>query len=86
MNRGFSKHADSKQHLACYKHSKMGKKIISLVNTEAIERNRYYFSALIVIVGFWLLINWRSEEKLTNLKAKNLKANKKEEITLFKSV
>ena len=50
MNREFSKHAVSKEHLACYstwkekiKRSEMGKKITTLVNTETIERNRYYF-------------------------------------------
>ena len=60
MNRGFfSKHAASKEHLACYstwkkniKLSEMGKEIIPLVNKEAIERNRYYFSTLIDIVAF----------------------------------
>ena len=30
----------------------MGKKITSLINTEAIERNRYYFFTLIDIVAF----------------------------------
>ena len=30
----------------------MGKKITSLVNTEAIKRNRYYFSILVDIVVF----------------------------------
>ena len=30
----------------------MGKKITSLVNTQAIERNRYYFSTSIDIVVF----------------------------------
>ena len=56
INRGFSKHAGSKEHLTCYstwkekmKRSEMGKEIISLINTEAIERNRYYFSTLIDI-------------------------------------
>ena len=50
MNKGFSKHAASKELLACYstwkekiKRSEMGKEITSLVNTEAIEKNRYYF-------------------------------------------
>ena len=56
MNREFSKHAASKEHLKCYstwkenvKQSEMGKKITSLliVNTEAVERNRCYFSTLI---------------------------------------
>ena len=49
MNRGFSKHAASKEHLACYstwkekiKRSKMSKDITSLANTKAIEKNRYY--------------------------------------------
>ena len=77
LNTGFSKHAASKKHLACYstrkeklKRSEMGEKITSLVNTNAIERNRYYFSALIDIAAFWLLINWHKEKKLTHLKAK----------------
>ena len=30
----------------------MGKEIFSLVNTKAIERNRYYFSTLIDVVAF----------------------------------
>ena len=60
MNRGYSKHAASEEHLACYstwkekiKRSEMGKEIFSLVNAEAIERNRYYFSTLIDIVAFF---------------------------------
>ena len=59
MNRGFSEHAASKKHLACYsswkekiKRPKTGKQITSLVNTEAIKRNRYYFSTLIDPVAF----------------------------------
>ena len=59
INRGFSKHAVSKEHLACYstckeriEQSEMGKEITSLGNTEAIERNRYYFSTLIDMVTF----------------------------------
>ena len=53
------KYAASKEHLARYstwkekiKRSEMGKEIISLVNTEAIEKNCYYFSTLIDIVVF----------------------------------
>ena len=53
----------------------MGKGITSLVNTEAIKRNRYYFSTLIDIVAFWPHINWHSEEKLTYLKAKTKGGN-----------
>ena len=59
MNRGFSKHAASKEHLACYnickekiKRSEMCKEIALVVNTEAIERNRYYFATLIDVVVF----------------------------------
>ena len=59
MNRGFFQACCPKQHLACYttwkekiKRSEMGKKITSLVNTEAIEKNRYYFSTLMDIVAF----------------------------------
>ena len=57
LNRGFSRHAASKEHLACYsiwkekiKRSEMVKEITLLVNTEAIERNRYYFSTLALLV------------------------------------
>ena len=59
MIRELSKHAAFKEHLACYstykekiQGSEMGKEITSLVNTEAIKRNRYYFSTLIEIVAF----------------------------------
>ena len=59
MNRGFSKHAASREHLACCstweektKRSETDKKITSLVNTVAIEKNRCYFSTLIDIVAF----------------------------------
>ena len=60
MNRGFSKHAASKEHLACnstwkekIKLSGMATEITSLVNTEATERNCYYFSTIIDIVAFF---------------------------------
>ena len=50
MNRGFSKHAAFKEHLACYniwkekiKRPKIGEEVTSSVNKEAIEKNRYYF-------------------------------------------
>ena len=53
MNRGFSRHAASKEHLAFYyiwkekiKRSETDKEITSLVNREAIEKNHYYFSIL----------------------------------------
>ena len=59
MNRGFSKHATSKEQLALLlymekkiKRSEMGKEITSLVNTEVIETNCYYFSTLIDIISF----------------------------------
>ena len=59
MNGNFSKHSASKEHLACYitwkektKRLEMGKNISSIVNTEAIDRNRCYFSNLIDIVAF----------------------------------
>ena len=77
MNRDVSKHAAFKVHLACYstwkentKRPEMGKKITSLVITEAIQRNRYYFSTMIDILIFWPLINLHSEKKSTHLKAK----------------
>ena len=57
--RDFSKHAASKEHLACYstwkekiKRSEMGKEITSLAHTEAVERNSYYFSTLTDVVAF----------------------------------
>ena len=59
IRRGFSKHAASKEHLACYsiwkekiKRSKMDKEIISLISIEAIQGSRYYFSTLIDIIAF----------------------------------
>ena len=47
----------------------MGKEITSLVNSEAIERNRYYFSTEINIVTFMATDQLAFEEKLTHLKA-----------------
>ena len=59
MNKGFSMHAASKEHSVYYntwkermKGSEMGEKITSLVNTEAIERNRCYFPTSIDIIAF----------------------------------
>ena len=58
MNRSFFKHAVSKEHLTCYstwkekiKRSEMGEEITSLINTEPIEKNRYYFPTLIDIAA-----------------------------------
>ena len=59
----------------------MGKEITSLVNTEAIERNCYYFSNLSDIVAFLAIYQLAFEEKLTHLKAKT-----KEEWIIIKSV
>ena len=85
MNKGFFKHGASKEHLACYSFWKKIKRsemeISSIVNTEAMETNRYYFSTLIDVIVFWLLINWHSKEKLTHLIAKI-----KGKINPFKSV
>ena len=59
LNRGYSKDDASKEYLACcstwkekIKRSEIGKEITSLVNTQTIERSRYYFSTLINIVAF----------------------------------
>ena len=53
MNTGFSEHASSEEYLGRYgtwrekiKRFEKGEKITLLVNTEAIERNCYYFSYL----------------------------------------
>ena len=51
----------------------MGQEIISLVNTEAIERNRYYFSILIDIVALLAAHQLAFREKLTHIKAKTKK-------------
>ena len=58
----------------------MGKEITSLVNAEVTEKTLLLFFYLIGIGAFWLglLINLRSEEKLTHLEAKT-----KEEMNLL---
>jgi len=57
--KGFSKHADSKDHLACCvmwkekeNRSTNSKEISTLLNSNAIERNKYYISSLIDVIEF----------------------------------
>lgn len=58
-DRGFHKHATSKEHLTCVLRWKenerridCGKEISTLLNADQLNRNRYYVSALIDVVGF----------------------------------
>ena len=49
----------------------MGKKITSLVNTEAIERNRYYFSTLIDILACLEIHQLIYREKINAFESKD---------------
>ncbi|ROL48867.1 Zinc finger MYM-type protein 1 [Anabarilius grahami] len=58
-DKGFHKHASSKEHLTClarWKEHQMridsGKEISTLLNSDQLGRNRYYLSALFDVVGF----------------------------------
>ena len=82
MDRGFFKHSASKKHLACYstwkekiKSFKMNKKTTSLVNTEAIKTNCYYFSILINIVAFLAILQLALRGKIDAFESKDERGN-----------
>ena len=82
MNRHASKYAASKVNLACYstwkeniKRPEMGKKITSLVITEAIQRNRYYFSTLIDKIAFLATHQLAFKGKIDTFESKEGRGN-----------
>ena len=54
----------------------MGKEIISLLNTEAIERNRYYFSTLIGVVAFSATLQLAFRGKIDAFESEDERGNK----------